>query len=219
MNTKEPTTPTASHAGAEVDAQAGCEAPSVYSKCAECPVYAYRDAVCNDNLQALIRSGTPSEEELVAARATLVTEFAELTGNLHLKMANMALLRTLSLRLQIMALSAAIIASDRPHAIELFRRSGWGHLPTEQQLKRAEARIKELSVRLDKENAARTKRQQAHPDSLTEADFNMQLVMVSKWAGFHLSDRIMLAELAGYLKAYSEQLKIEQKHARSLKRH
>ena len=47
----------------------------------------------------------------------------------------------------------------------------------------------------------------------------MQMVIVSKWVGFHLSDRMMLAELAGYFKAYTEQTKLETNHVRPHKRH
>lgn len=181
-------------------------------------MYAYRDAVCNDNLQALVRSGSPTDEELAEARDALSAEFAELSGNMSMTAANIKTARTMALRLRIMALSAALAAPDHPNAVELFRQEGWGRLPAEKQIRRAEARIKELTVRLQKEAAQAAKRKQAAPQRITEADFNMQLVIVSKWAGFHLSDRIMLAELAGYVKAYTEQAKLE-KNARSIKKH
>lgn len=190
----------------------------MYSKCAECPVFAYRDAVCNDNLQALVRSGSPTDAELAAARNALSAEFAELTGNMSIKAANMKTGNIMRLQLRIMALSAAAIIPDHPNAVELFRREGWSKLSDDQRRKRAEAKIKELTVRLNKETAQAAKREEKAPQRLTEAEFNMQMVIVSKWAGFHLSDRMMLAELAGYFKAYSEQIKLE-RNARSNKKY
>lgn len=172
-------------------------------------MFAYRDAVCNDNLQALVRSGSPTDAELAAARDALSAEFAELTGNMSIKVANMKTGHIMKLQLRIMALSAAAIIPDHPNSVELFRQEGWGKLSADKQQKRAEARIKELTVRLNKETAQAAKREEKAPQRLTEAEFNMQMVIISKWAGFHLSDRMMLAELAGYFKAYSEQIKLE----------
>lgn len=209
MSMREEYTPTASSAGVKGDASDKSVNSSVYNTCAECPVYAYRDAVCNDNLRALVVSGNPTDEELAEARDVLSVEFAELTGNMNVRTVNISKARIMALRCRVMALSAAVVVPDHPNASELFRQEGWGKLPVEQQVKRAEAKIKELTVRLNRETAQAAKRQDKAPQRLTEAEFNMQMVVVSKWVGFHLSDRMTLAELAGYIKAYKEYINLE----------
>lgn len=209
MSMEENYMPTVSNAGVREEVSDVSGSSSVYSRCAECPVYVYRDAVCNDNLRALVRSGNPTDEELAEARDALSVEFAELTGNMNLRTANIRTARIMAMRCHIMALSAAVIVPDHPNAVELFRQEGWGKLSAEQQSKRADAKIKELTVRLNKLLAqAGKKSRQNEKQHLTEAEFNMQTVIVSKWVGFHLSDRMTMAELAGYFKMYNEQIKL-----------
>lgn len=218
MSTKGDYTQTGSNAGQKAAGSEGCARSSVYSKCAECPVYAYRDALCNDNLYALAKSGNPTAEELEEARNALTTEFAELTGNMSMKAANMKATRIMALRCRIMALSVAALSAGDEHAAALFKTYGWGKLPKEVQIKRAEAKIKEFTVQMNKAAAQSTKRKERAPQHITEAEFNMQGAIVSRWLGFHLSDRMMLAEWAGYFKMYSEQIKIEQ-NARNNKKY
>lgn len=218
MSTKGDYMPTGSNAGEKAAVSDGCAQSSVYNRCAECPVYAYRDAVCNDNLRALAKSGNPTDKELEEARDALTAEFAELTGNMNMKAANMKAARIMSLRCRIMALSVAVLSVDDERTAELFKSYGWGKLPKEVKIKRAEAKIKEFTVQMNKTAAQSAKRRERTPQHITEAEFNMQGAIVSRWLGFHLSDRMMLAEWAGYFKMYSEQIKIEQ-NARNNKKY
>lgn len=210
MNSKEKHIPTEKSAGRRpADPESSGNSYVVYNRCSDCPVHVYRDAVCNDNLRALILEGEPSEEVLREARQALTVEFAELSGDTGLITANKGLARTIGYQYRIQALAVASIIPDHPEAVKLFARYGWGKLPVDVQIKRANDKIKEYTVVLDKETA----RQQKHAAKqatkrLTAADFNRQMVIVSKWVGFHLSDRITLAELAGYFKSYSETLKL-----------
>lgn len=180
----------------------------VYDKCSDCPVYVYREAVCNDNLQALVKEGNPSEEVLREARQALTVEFAELSGDTGLITANKGVARMIGYKYRIQALAIAASIPDHPEAQNLFARYGWKKLSAELQVKRADSKIKEYTVILDKEIARQTKLAKKEGGKrLSASDFNMQMVIVSKWVGFHLSDRMMLAELAGYFRNYSETLK------------
>ena len=110
-------------------------------------------------------------------------------------------------RIQALAIAASI--PDHPEAQNLFARYGWKKLSAELQVKRADSKIKEYTVILDKEIARQTKLAKKEGGKrLSASDFNRQLVIVSKWCGFHISDRIMLSELAGYFREYCEKLKM-----------
>lgn len=181
---------------------------AVYEKCNECPVYLYRDAVCNDNLSALVKEGEPSEEVLREARQRLMVEFAELSGDTNLISANREVARIIGYNYRIQALSVAISIPEHTEAQKLFARYGWEKLSAQMQVKRATAKIKEYQINIDKESARQKKRVgKGSNKRLSESDFNRQIIIVSKWVGFHLSDRMTLSELAGYFRNYCETIK------------
>ena len=109
-------------------------------------------------------------------------------------------------------------SADDEHAAALLKSYGWGKWPKEVKSKLAESKIKEFTGQMNKAAAQSVKRRERAPQHITEAEFNMQGAIVSRWLGFHLSDRMMLAEWAGYFKMYSEQIKIEQ-NARNNKKY
>lgn len=201
--------PTGTNAGRSPASPDSCEKSySIYRKCSECPVFIYRDATCNDNLKALIREGEPPEEELRHALEALTMEFAELSGNADLRSANKSVGRITACRCRITALSLALMTSDSEQAQALFRQYGWGKLPDDKREARAEAKIKELRTTIAAETSRMEKRAtRGSRRKTTEADFNHQIAIISKWTGFHLSDRMMLAELAGYIREFDNSIK------------
>lgn len=207
---KEESIPTGAVAGKkQADREPSAKSYVIYDQCSECPVYRYRDAVCNDNLSALIKEGTPPDDVLKEARQALIIEFADLSGDTGLLSANKSAARMIALRYRIEALYVAGRIPEHAEAQKLFKKYGWGNLPRAAQLKRASAKIKEYSVLIEKETERQKKRSARTPDKhFSASDFNRQMVIVSKWCGFHISDRIMLSELAGYFRAYCENLEM-----------
>lgn len=207
---KEESIPTGAVAGKkQADREPSAKSYVIYDRCSECPVYVYREAVCNDNLQALVKEGNPSEEVLREARQALTVEFAELSGDTGLITANKSVARMIGYKYRIQALAIAASIPDHLEAQNLFARYGWKKLSAELQVKRADSKIKEYTVILDKEIARQTKLAKKEGGKrLSASDFNRQMVIVSKWCGFHISDRIMLSELAGYFREYCEKLKM-----------
>lgn len=75
-NRMEKSTATAKSAGPKPGSPDGSGSSyTLYDSCNKCPLRAYIEMVCNDNLRALVIGGNPPEEVLQEVRMALVAEF------------------------------------------------------------------------------------------------------------------------------------------------
>ena len=189
----------------------------LYDTCDKCPLRVYIDVICNDNLSALIVSGNAPESALLECRSDLVSEFNELSGNGN-SSAMVSMIKNIQLyRAQILGFSIAaeLLAFGRTDAaFDFLNNNGVsvGGLPeTEQEWmkigRKIESKIRLLRIKIRDES--RRQRELADRNNgirPTIKDFNDQMVALSKHVGFRLTKDISLAEYAGYLKDYKNEL-------------
>lgn len=190
---------------------------ALYDTCDKCPLRVYIDVICNDNLSALIVSGNAPESALLECRSDLVSEFNELSGNGN-SSAMVSMVKNIQLyRAQILGFSIAaeLLAFGRTDAaFDFLNNNGVmvGGLPeTEQEWmkigRKIESKIRLLKIKIRDES--RRQRELADRNKgirPTIKDFNDQMVALSKNVGFRLTKDISLAEYAGYLKDYKNEL-------------
>ncbi len=189
----------------------------LYDTCDKCPLRVYIDVICSDNLSALIVSGNAPESALLECRSDLVSEFNELSGNGN-SSAMVSMVKNIQLyRAQILGFSIAaeLLAFGRTDAaFDFLNNNGvrvGGFPETEQEWmkigRKIESKIRLLKIKIRDES----RRQRELVDRnkgvrATIKDFNDQMVALSKHVGFRLTKDISLAEYAGYLKDYKNEL-------------
>lgn len=184
---------------------------TIYDTCAKCPLRAYIDLVCNDNLRALVVSGNPPETLLQETRHQLYTEFSELSGDSQFQVMNTTLRKIHTYRANILLLLVCqrlLALGERLQALSFLAKAGVRFAPgmeTKPILSKLSGLIREKKIRLRSEE----KRYQSltggqTSEKLTPAHFTSQLVSLSKSAGFRLTTSITLAEYAAYLKDMKE---------------
>ena len=121
-NRMEKSTATAKSAGPKPGSPDGSGSSyTLYDSCNKCPLRAYIEMVCNDNLRALVIGGNPPEEVLQEVRMALVAEFHELSGNALCRSLNNRIREVQLCRMRILGLSIAA----QLLAAELTRREAW----------------------------------------------------------------------------------------------
>ena len=218
-NRMEKSTATAKSAGPKPGSPDGSGSSyTLYDSCNKCPLRAYIEMVCNDNLRALVIGGNPLEEVLQEVRMALVAEFHELSEDALSSSLNNRARQVTLCKVQILGLTLAtrlLAEGSVKEALGYLNKNGirvvsapeneegWKRLAGKIEAKiralkvKIREAVKQYSAMLDKEKGGK----------YTPKDFNDQLVLLSKHAGFRLTVDISLAEYAGYLKDYKNALK------------
>lgn len=186
---------------------------SIYDSAYNCPLKVYISVVCDKDYRSMVKSGHVEHEVLEAAFCKIMDEYSDLSGS-----RNQQLQTYYNYRHQVVALEVCLKLlglGEVDNVIESLNKIGLRcEKPTDEEELKALAdkidfRLKDRVLRMkkvSKEMEGLKKR------DLTKKDFYEQLVAISQWAGFRLSDEITLAEYALYVKKaheYSEQMKLK----------
>lgn len=186
---------------------------SIYDSAYNCPLRVYIAVVCDKDYQSLVKSGNVSHEALETAFCKIMDEYSDLSGS-----KNQQLQTYYNYRAQIVALEVCLnllSLGEVDRVIEALNKIGLRcEKPTnDEELKtlaeKIDFRLKDRTLRMKKVSK---EIEGAKKKELTKRDFYEQLVSISQWAGFRLSDEITLAEYALYVKKaheYSEQMKMK----------
>jgi len=176
-----------------------------------CPAWAFRDAVYRDDLRALIREGDDVPEEVLErTRAALVAEYGRLSGNESVAAGNIALAQWFGYRYRILGLNVCRLAAGTEQAAAYLRGEGLSDAGTPAEVdRRVVRRLKELTVR-ERDAAKRYERLAARPGGrrMTAEEFDEQLVVLSKDAGFRITPEVTMRELAAYVKNFVHMQKV-----------
>lgn len=186
---------------------------SIYDSAYNCPLRVYISVVCDKDYRGMIKSGKVEQSILESTFLKIMDEYADLSGS-----KNQQLQTYYNYRNQIVALDACLkllLLGEVDKVIESLNKIGLRcEKPTDEEGLKALAekinfRIKDRTLRMNKvsKEMEGTKKR-----DLTKKDFYEQLVAISQWAGFRLSDEITLAEYALYIKKaheYTEQMKMK----------
>lgn len=186
---------------------------TIADSCDVCTLDRYIRMTCDDDLQALVIEGKPSNDVLEAARMKLLSEFAVLSGSTDkgiIVTKKIYLYRTLII---MYVISANLIASGDYSCIEMLNKNGLSCKEPKNEdevnklLKRIKSAITEKKVRMAEEEK-RLARIQGKGDKPTRDGYMATLVAISKNAGFRIDTGITLAEYAAYLKDYKREVEL-----------
>lgn len=186
---------------------------SIYDSAYNCPLKVYISVVCDKDYQSMVRSGKVEQSVLENAFCKIMDEYSDLSGS-----KNQQLQTYYNYRAQIVALEVCLnllSLGEIDRVVESLNKIG---LRCEKPIN--DDGLKALAEKIDfrlKDRTLRMKKvakemEGARKKELTKRDFYEQLVAISQWAGFRLSDEITLAEYALYVKKaheYSEQMKMK----------
>lgn len=187
----------------------------IYDTCSKCPYAAYVDVVCNDNVQALIVSGTPSDEVLQEAKMSLISEFAQLSGNSQSSALIASISKIYLYRNQITGLGIAHygIINGLVEDVKPFLKSV-GIVTTAKDsdtvmidnlLRKIDTKTRKIKTNLKielgrYENISKT----SGGKKITEEDFNAQHVALCAYFKFSIPQTISAAQYAAYVKQYKK---------------
>lgn len=192
---------------------------SLYDTCDKCPLRAYIEMMCNDNLKALVISGNPDEETLKKAKTDLLMEFSELCGNEHsLILSNT--LKSMYLNksyLQGFRLCIALVYEGKYNPVINYLKSIGINANEPKTGKDVDSLIKMIEGR-SKDKARRLKEDQRKYESLNRGEvekitpqfYYEQLAMLSRHTKFRIDTNITLSEYAAYLNDFKKYIKITQ---------
>jgi len=187
----------------------------LYDSCFVCPLSVYIDVVCDDNLNALVIEGNPTNELLEDTKLKLMSEFSEMSNQAEMKM-QIDRMRNLYLyEIQIRGFELALALISRkmyPEAIEFLNQNGLKcKAPeTEEEFEKLTKAIQiKIMNRISKykEAKAACDLYQKKGEKPTRKYFNKLLVMLSvcEIIKFQLDTKKMtVAEFAEYLNLYNE---------------
>jgi hypothetical protein len=182
-----------------------------------CPLYAYIEAVCEDNLKGLIVEGNPTDEELKMVLSEMTAEFSSLCGNTHASSVNISIKKIHLFKITLTAyqLSIGIVSSSDYSCLAtlkvfgLYLKEPKTEAEREKLLKQIDSKARTKLVQLKEELLLFDKLYKKDKGSkVTTQSYNEQIAAVSKFAGFHINKMtITLAEYAAYMKQFNESLK------------
>lgn len=194
----------------------------IYNNCYECPLRVYIELVCNNNLEALVISGNPTEYVLNDAREKILDEYHSMLGESYASMQNTLLREIYMYRSQIVGMSVCldlIGLGNSESAIHALNKLGIKCNVSDDEaylselIKKVDGKISEKKIRLTKAQKgyelimSKDKGEPLKPSHLID-----QLAALSRWLGFRLSIDVTLAEFATYvkqMKEYAQQLKMK----------
>lgn len=197
---------------------------SIYSSCYTCPLNVYIRVVCDNDFNALVISGNPTEDAIKEAAGKLFAEFSQLCGDSSASRHNTLLREIYMYRAQIVGYSICarlMLMDDLECAVKNLNELGFRCKMPENE-KEIESLGERLSSKI-KEKTIRMKKAQKDFESLKETKqgekptrryFVDQLIEISKWLGFRVTDDITIAEYASYLnkmKEYVETIRLKMK--------
>ena len=186
---------------------------SIYDSAYNCPLKVYISVVCDKDYQSMVKSGKVEQSVLENAFCKIMDEYSDLSGS-----KNQQLQTYYNYRAQIVALEVCLnllSLGEIDRVVESLNKIG---LRCEKPInddglkvlaEKIDFRLKDRTLRMKK---VAKEMEGARKKELTKRDFYEQLVAISQWAGFRLSDEITLAEYALYVKKaheYSEQMKMK----------
>lgn len=185
----------------------------IYDSAYNCPLKVYIAVVCDKDYRGMIKSGQVEQSILESTFLKIMDEYADLSGSKNQQLQTYYNYRNQVVALEICLNLLGLCEIDK--VIESLNKIGLRcEKPTNDDELKALAekitfRIKDRTLRMNKvsKEMEGTKKRE-----LTKKDFYEQLVAISQWAGFRLSDEITLAEYALYVKKaheYAEQMKMK----------
>lgn len=178
-----------------------------------CTLDRYIRMTCDDDLQALVIEGKPSNDALEAARLKLLSEFAVLSGSTDKGVIIAKKVYFYRALIMLYVISANLIASGDYSCIETLNKKGLACKEPKNEdevnklLKRIKSAITEKKVRMAEEEK-RLSRIQGKGEKPTREGYMATLVVISKNAGFRIDTGITLAEYAAYLKDYKREFEL-----------
>lgn len=185
----------------------------LYDSCDICPLGVYIRLVCDDDPQALVVRGKPSEDDLAAARHRLMAEFAELSGDGLFGQVNASVQKMNMYRSGILLLGVCqrlLIYGEKRTILPVLDRIGI-RFPVTTDIKTIQSKIsgliQERKIRLKNEEKRYRKMTAGGKEEKPDRGyFTRQLVSLSKYAGFRLTTDITLSEYAAYIKGLKDEV-------------
>jgi len=189
---------------------------SLYDTCDVCPLSVYIDLICNDNLRALIKYGTPKDEVLQEAKLKLCAEFAELSGDETAKAIFTAIRDVYMYQSQVALVTVVLnllkskISDGLPYLKSIGLNVAMPKRESDyvQAIKRVNGFLKGRVIRYKEayKQYELLSKGNGKSKGIKSSDFTDILVHLSKNAGFRLTTDISLAEYASYLKLYKKDI-------------
>lgn len=209
-------------AGKQTDAPASLKPSSsrIKTACRDLTVRDYIEMVCFDNNEVLAIGGNPSKDELNAARMTVLTEFAKLSGSGEGEAGHLfAAIVNRQRKAQSIEIILRVFASGmyddeaRDTAYSTLtgwgiRTATWGDRPTEADIRRVDAILLSEKNRLAKDIESYNKLAAKNEGKkITESDVRGEMVAISLSGQLPISDECNLATYAAYRKSHIERAK------------
>lgn len=193
---------------------------SIYDSAFNCPLRVYISVVCDKDYKSLIKHGDVDDAVLESTFLTIMDEYADLCGSngRNQKVQNYNAYKSQILAMDICLRLLSLGSVEK--VVENLNKIG-----LRCSLPKNEEELKALGIKIDqriKDRVLRLKKlskelQDAKGKELEKKDFYEQLVSISRWAGFRISDEITLAEYAIFVKQAhqeAEKMKMDGKNGK-----
>lgn len=193
---------------------------SIYDSAFNCPLRVYISVVCDKNYKSLIKHGDVDDAVLESTFLNIMDEYADLCGSngRNQKVQNYNAYKSQILAMDICLRLLSLGSVEK--VVENLNKIG-----LRCSLPKNEEELKALGIKIDqriKDRVLRLKKlskelQDAKGKELEKKDFYEQLVSISRWAGFRISDEITLAEYAIFVKQAhleAEKMKMDGKNGK-----
>lgn len=192
-----------------------------YSSAYTCPLTVFIDLVCDDNIQALVISGTPTNEELEEARISIINKYYEISNNEESSSIYNETRNYYKLRNQITGFEVCLklVCLERYENCISFLCDNGLKCKAPEDEKQKEKLIKKIDMLLKskliklKESSNKINKKGTKTEKPTREYFNKLIVTISASESIKMpldKNKLTVAEFAGYINlftTYQNQLK------------
>ena len=167
---------------------------NISCKCSEVTLDEFIDCLINNNLRRLVRSGSPSDEELQAAWAALYSEYSELTGNREYQYYFSVYRSVYAMRVKMHIVQLIL---SNPENINLDDLQALGY---KGDIDKIIARLKFETIELLSKEKELENMKKKEGGTVKESDFDDWVISVGKYLGYGIKRKEML--LSEFLSAH-----------------
>lgn len=181
---------------------------TLYDTCNKCPLWVYVELICGNDLKALIIDGEAPEDILVNTKLSLMTEFAELSGNTQTISVNNIIKRIYMYRLQSDCLKICMNLIDTDMAEKAKPYLKTINVPVSKDktkiIGRLNGLLKAKEIQIKKEIKRYEDLTKGSDGVVDHSVYSDQLAILSIHFKMNLDMNISLSQYASYLKMYNK---------------
>lgn len=176
---------------------------NISSRCIDVTLDEFIDCFCNENYKRLIRSGDPTNEEVLEAWSILYAEYCEISGGMRYEyIFNLSQdIYRLSIKLEMVNRIISLGEKEVLSFLKLLKYNG--------TIKNIEAEIKRQNIVLKEKKAELSRIKGDTGEKMTERDFIKWIVPVSKYMNQRIDKKTTLLleflEMSKQMEEYYEQ--------------